>query len=60
MEGRRAYGFVGVDVEGEDLLVAGHHRDLHLGAAGWNRTRGVRERDEVGRGPSPSRAREAG
>jgi hypothetical protein len=42
MEGRRAYGFVGVDVEGEDLLVDGHHRDLHLAVAGWNRTRGDR------------------
>lgn len=31
--GRRAYGFVAVDVEGDDLLVAGHYRDLHLAAA---------------------------
>jgi hypothetical protein len=38
--GRRAYGFVAVDVEGDDLLVAGHYRDLHLAAA-------VREREEV-------------
>jgi hypothetical protein len=39
--GRRAYGFVAVDVEGDDLLVAGHYRDLHLAAA-------VRERKSRG------------
>jgi hypothetical protein len=36
--GREAYGFVGIDVEGENLLVGGHYGELHLGAAGWNRT----------------------
>ena len=41
--GRRAYGFVAVDVEGDDLLVAGHYRDLHLAAA-------VRERERKWRG----------
>jgi hypothetical protein len=41
--GRRAYGFVAVDVEGDDLLVAGHYRYLHLAAA-------VREGKEVGGG----------
>lgn len=32
--GTEAYGFVGVDVEVEKLLVGSHHGELHLAAAG--------------------------